>query len=390
MINGFDVAIVGGGIAGVSSGAHLAEAGLSVVLLEAEATLAHHTTGRSAAQYLENYGNDTVRRLTLASRSYMEHPGEFADGSFLGSRPLLKVGRAARVAELQADVEHAKELVPSTTFVDGDEARRILPILRNDIEGALYEPMSMDIDVAGLHQSYVRRLRAAGGEIRPSSRVVGLIRAGDSWQISTGTEELSASIVVNAAGAWGDLVGAEAGAAPLGLHPLRRTIAIAAIPDGYDPADVARWPLTSFEPDSGPMVGYCKPEPGGLMVSPADETPSAPCDAKPEELDVALGLANLAEFTTLDVRHVRSTWAGLRTFTSDRTPVGGFDPEIDGFFWLVGQGGYGIHTSEAMAIAATGIIVDDSFPVALTDRGITAADLSPARPTLGGPLIEGH
>lgn len=390
MINGFDVAIVGGGIAGVSSGAHLAEAGLSVVLLEAEATLAHHTTGRSAAQYLENYGNDTVRRLTLASRSYMEHPGEFADDSFLGSRPLLKVGRSARIAELQADVEHAKELVPSTTFVDGDEARRILPILRNDIEGALYEPMSMDIDVAGLHQSYVRRLRAAGGEIRPSSRVVGLVRAGDSWQISTGTEELSASIVVNAAGAWGDLVGAEAGAAPLGLHPLRRTIAIAAIPDGYDPADVARWPLTSFEPDSGPMVGYCKPEPGGLMVSPADETPSAPCDAKPEELDVALGLANLAEFTTLDVRHVRSTWAGLRTFTSDRTPVGGFDPEVDGFFWLVGQGGYGIHTSEAMAIATTGIIVDDSFPVVLTDRGITAADLSPARPTLGGPLIEGH
>jgi len=390
MIYGFDVAIVGGGIAGVSSGAHLAEAGLSVVLLEAEATLAHHTTGRSAAQYLENYGNDTVRRLTLASRSYMEHPGEFADDSFLGSRPLLKVGRSARIAELQADVEHAKELVPSTTFVDGDEARRILPILRNDIEGALYEPMSMDIDVAGLHQSYVRRLRAAGGEIRPSSRVVGLVRAGDSWQISTGTEELSASIVVNAAGAWGDLVGAEAGAAPLGLHPLRRTIAIAAIPDGYDPADVARWPLTSFEPDSGPMVGYCKPEPGGLMVSPADETPSAPCDAKPEELDVALGLANLAEFTTLDVRHVRSTWAGLRTFTSDRTPVGGFDPEVDGFFWLVGQGGYGIHTSEAMAIATTGIIVDDSFPVVLTDRGITAADLSPARPTLGGPLIEGH
>ncbi|MDC0359493.1 FAD-binding oxidoreductase [Acidimicrobiales bacterium] len=390
MIYGFDVAIVGGGIAGVSSGAHLAEAGLSVVLLEAEATLAHHTTGRSAAQYLENYGNDTVRRLTLASRSYMEHPGEFADDSFLGSRPLLKVGRSARIAELQADVEHAKELVPSTTFVDGDEARRILPILRNDIEGALYEPMSMDIDVAGLHQSYVRRLRAAGGEIRPSSRVVGLVRAGDSWQISTGTQELSASIVVNAAGAWGDLVGAEAGAAPLGLHPLRRTIAIAAIPDGYDPADVARWPLTSFEPDSGPMVGYCKPEPGGLMVSPADETPSAPCDAKPEELDVALGLANLAEFTTLDVRHVRSTWAGLRTFTSDRTPVGGFDPEVDGFFWLVGQGGYGIHTSEAMAIATTGIIVDDSFPVVLTDRGITAADLSPSRPTLGGPLIEGH
>ncbi len=390
MTDGFDVAIVGGGIAGVSAGAHLAESGLSVVLLEAEATLAYHTTGRSAAQYLENYGNDTVRRLTLASRSYMEDPGQFADGSFLGSRPLLKVGRAGRIEDLRAEVEHAKELVPTTTFVDGDEARAILPILRDDIEAALYEPMSMDIDVAGLHQSYVRRLRAAGGGIRPSSRVVGLARTGDSWRVSTGSEELAASIVVNAAGAWGDLVGAEAGAAPLGLHPLRRTIAIAAVPDGYDPADVARWPLTSFEPDSGPMVGYCKPEPGGLMVSPADETPSEPCDARPEELDVALGLANLEEFTTLEVRHVRSTWAGLRTFTSDRTLVGGFDPEVAGFFWLVGQGGYGIHTSEAMALASAGLIVNGELPSALTDLGITELDLSPGRPTLGGPLTQGH
>jgi len=390
MSDGFDLAIIGGGIAGVSAGAHLAEAGLAVVLLEAEATLAHHTTGRSAAQYLENYGNDTVRRLTIASRSYMEDPGDWADGSFLGSRPLLKVGRASRVADLQAEVEHAQELVPSTVFVDGDEAREILPILRDDIEAGLYEPLSMDIDVAGLHQSYVRRLRAAGGEIRPSSRVVGLDRTGDSWRVDTGSTRLAASIVVNAAGAWGDLVGAEAGARPVGLHPLRRTIAIAAIPDEFDPTEVAHWPLTSFEPDTGPMVGYCKPEPGGLMVSPADETPSEPCDAKPEELDVALGLANLAEFTTVDVRHVRSTWAGLRTFASDRTLVGGYDPEVAGFFWLVGQGGYGIHTAEAMALATTGLITSGELPAALTDIGLTAEDLSPARPTLGGPLTEGH
>lgn len=126
------------------------------------------------------------------------------------------------------------------------------------------------------------------------------------------------------------------------------------------------------------------------MVSPADETPSEPCDAKPEELDVALGLANLEEFTILEARHVRSTWAGLRTFTSDRTPVGGFDPDVDGFFWLVGQGGYGIHTSEAMALATAGLVLNGALPSALTDRGITAADLSPSRPTLGGPLMEGH
>ena len=377
-----DVVVIGGGIAGISAAARLAEAGVATVLVEAEPTLAYHTTGRSAAQYLENYGNDTVRRLTLATKPAIE--------PFLGPRPLLNAGRAGRVAQLQAEVEHAKELVPSTEFVDGDQARELLPILAPDIEGALYEPYSQDIDVAGFHQEYVRAFRSAGGSIIVSAPVRSLTREGDRWTVEAGEQSIDAGTVVNAAGAWGDQLGALAGATPLGLHPLRRTIAIAAIPEHYDPDEVHRWPLTSFEPDEGPMVGYCKPDPGGLMVSPADETPSEPCDAKPEEIDVARGLHNLSEYTTLDARHVRSTWAGLRTFTSDRTPVSGFDPAVDGFYWLVGQGGYGIHNADAMAQATTANVTGSAWPSTLADRGLSPADLAADRVSLAGPLIQGH
>lgn len=377
-----DVVVVGGGIGGVSAAARLAADGASVVLVEAEPTLAYHTTGRSAAQYLENYGNDTVRRLTLATRPFLE--------PFLGPRPLLQIGREPRIDDLRARVEHAVELVPSTEFVDGDTAREIFPLLAPDIAGGLYEPDSQDIDVAALHQEYVRWFRTEGGTILASAPVRSLARFCDRWTIEAGAHTIDAAVVVNAAGAWGDHLGELAGAKPIGLHPLRRTIAIAAIPDEHDPADVNGWPLTSFEPDEGPMVGYCKPEPGGLMVSPADETPSEPCDAKPEEIDVALGLHNLGEYTTLDVRHVRSTWAGLRTFTSDRTPVSGFDPDVEGFYWLVGQGGYGIHTSDALARAAAATIGKTEWPALLADKGLTPADIDAERASLAGPLIDGH
>jgi len=377
-----DIVVIGGGIGGVSAAARLAAAGASVVLVEAEPTLAYHTTGRSAAQYLENYGNDTVRRLTLATKPFLE--------PFLGPRPLLQVGGETRVDELRERVAHAVQLVPSTEFIDGRTARSIFPLLAQSIAGALYEPDSRDIDVAAFHQEYVRWFRAEGGSILTAAPVHTMTRQGARWQVIAGDHHLEATVVVNAAGAWGDRIGAMAGAAPIGLHPLRRTIAIAAIPEDHDPATVARWPLTSFEPDSGPMIGYCKPEPGGLMVSPADETPSEPCDAKPEEIDVALGLHHLSQYTTLDVRHVRSTWAGLRTFTADRTPVSGFDPVVEGLYWQVGQGGYGIHTADALAQAAAATIEGGAWPRLLSDHGLRPADIGANRASLDGPLVEGH
>jgi len=301
------------------------------------------------------------------------------------------VGREPRVEALKAQVEHAKALVPTTEYLDGDQAREILPILRPEIAGALWEPDSKDIDVAGYHQSYVQRFRAAEGMIHTSAPVRSLERANGTWRVEAGEHRLSAPVVVNAAGAWGDRIGQLAGAQPLGLHPLRRTIAIAAIPEHFDADEVRRWPITAFQPDdrSG-MIGYCKPEPGGLLVSPADETPSEPCDAKPEEHDVALGLHNLAAFTTLEVRHVRSTWAGLRTFTSDRTPVSGFDPTVDGFYWLVGQGGYGIHTADALAQATAANIGDSAWPDRLVELGLAPSHVAADRPGLDGPLTDGY
>ncbi len=377
--------VVGGGIAGVSVAAELAEADPRVVLVETEPTLAFHTTGRSAAQYLENYGNDVVRRLTLASRSFFER-GD--DAALWSPRAFLRVGLDTHVDMLRTEAAALRELVPSTEFLDGDAARDILPVLRPEVAGALHEPGAMELDVAAIHQAFVRALRASGGEVRSATPVVGLDRVGDRWRVTLGdATTIETSVVVNAAGAWGDLVGEMAGAERLGLHPLRRTVAVASLPDGVD---ASGWPLTAFEADDGSMDGYCKPEPGGLLVSPADETPSVPCDARPEEIDVARGLDVLSRWTTLDPRHVRATWAGLRSFTADRTPVAGFSPQAPGFFWLIGQGGVGIQTAPALARAAAGLILSGTLPPDLVDAGVRAADLSPIRPGLDGPLLPAH
>ncbi len=391
-----DVLVVGGGIAGVSVGHELARAGHRVVLVEAEATLAYHTTGRSAAQYLETYGNQTLRRLTLGSRSFFADPPlDLVDGALWAPRPLLRVGRAEHVDTLRAEADTARALVPSVDFLDGDEARTLFPPLRPDIEAALHEPDAMELDVAAIHQAYVRGMRGAGAEIMPSCRVTALKPSGSGWRVTVATangssEDIDAGVVVNAAGAWGDQLGEMAGAAPLGLRPLRRTFAVAALPEGFDPEEAKAWPIVSFSGPGGGMEGYCKPEAGGLLVSPADETPSEPCDAKPEEIDVAYALDRLAAWTTINVRNVRATWAGLRSFTADRTPVAGFAPDAPGFFWLTGQGGYGIQSGPALARVAAALIGGADLPDDLAARGLAVSDLAADRPGLIGPLTPGH
>ena len=386
-----DVVVVGGGIAGVSVGYELARAGRSVTLLEAEPTLAYHTTGRSAAQYLETYGNDIVRRLTRASRPFFADPDPaLVDGALWRHRPMLRVGRAADVDALRRDAETTRAQAPTASFLDGDEARRLFPPLRDDVAGALHEPDAMELDVAAIHQAFVRGLRGAGGTIHTSARVTALDVAGGGWRVTAGTATVESAVVVNAAGAWGDALGRMAGTAPLGLHPLRRTVAIGAVPDNFAADEVDGWPLVAFTGQGGSMEGYCKPEPGGLLVSPADETPSPPCDAKPEEIDVARALDRLAAWTTIEVRHVRASWAGLRSFMADRTPVAGFDREVPGFFWLIGQGGYGIHLSPALARLSAALITDRALPSDLADLGLEPAEVSPDRAGLDGELAPGH
>ncbi|MFQ5558318.1 MAG: NAD(P)/FAD-dependent oxidoreductase, partial [Acidimicrobiales bacterium] len=353
MVETADVVIIGGGIAGVSAGWFLADRGLTVHLLEAEATLAHHTTGRSAAQYLETYGNDVVRRLTVASRSFFaDPPAELVDGPLWSPRPMMRVGGTAHVARLRTEAEAARALAPSTSFVDTAGALELCSALRPDmVAGAVLEPEAMELDVAGINQAFVRGIRRRDGTISTRCPVIGLERADTGWKVA-----------VNAAGAWCDRVASMAGLDGVGLRPLRRTVAIVAVHEDFD---TSAWPLVAFEADDGSMEGYFKPEPGGLLVSPADETPSEPCDARPEELDVALGLDVVSRWTTLELRHVRSSWAGLRSFVADRTFVVGSAPDGDGFFWLAGQGGYGIQTAPGLGRAVAGLVVDGRLPADL-------------------------
>ena len=384
-----DVVVVGGGIAGVSAGYHLAERDLHVVLLEAEPTLAHHTTGRSAAIYLENYGNDVVRRLTIAGRDFLtDPPPGLVDAPLVTPLPVLRVGTTDQAEALYETAHSAQGLVPTTRLLDSAEAIEMFPVLRPErIGAAVLEPDAMEMDVAGLHQAFVRGLRARGGEIRTSSPVMGLGPRSGGWRVELPDTTLDTPIVVNAAGAWCDRIAAMAGVRGVGLVPLRRTVCVASLPDGVE---AAGWPFVVFEAPGGAMGAYCKPEAGGLLVSPADETPSEPCDAKPEEIDVARGLDQLAGWTTLDLRHVISAWAGLRSFVADRTMVAGFAPGAPGFFWLAGQGGYGIHTSVGLARFVAGLIIDGEVPSELSELGLRAEDLAPDRPGLEGEMVPGH
>ncbi|HEX2381638.1 MAG TPA: FAD-binding oxidoreductase [Acidimicrobiales bacterium] len=368
-----DVIVVGGGIAGVSAAYELA-ARADVVLLEREEQLAHHTTGRSAAAYLETYGSQTVRRLTIASRDFFtDPPAELESPALLSPRPLLWIGPESRRPALEAMATAGQALVPSVQLIDAEYARALCPVLRPEhAAAAMLEPDAMDIDVAALHQAYVRGARQRGGEILRSSPVNGLRRDRDGWTVDTPSTSVRGDVVVNAAGAWADELAIMAGVAPIGLQPLRRTAFICGAPDGVDVRD---WPLVADVDDRF----YFKPEGPQLLCSLADETPSPPCDAQPDEVDVALAIERINDATTLELRHVRRAWAGLRSFVADRTPVVGMDPDVRGFCWLAGQGGYGIQTAPGMARATAGLVLDGRLPDDLLAMGVDEADLSPVR-----------
>ena len=313
-----DVAVVGGGIAGVSAACELAETGRSVVLLEQEEQLAHHTTGRSAAIFLESYGPPAVRALTVASRAdYDAAPERFGTPRLLEPRSALWIAPPSQLADLARLVAE----VPTLQTIEPSDAADRCPVLRLDrLAGAAVEPDASDIDVLALHQGYVRGLGQAGGTVVRSARVIALDRGDDGWRVGWAGGELTATTVVLAAGAWGDELARAAGAGPIGLRPLRRTIAVCRVPSE-----------TALDP-GGPLVcdaahtWYFKPEGPNVLVSPADETPSPPCDARADEADVALGIERVNEATTLGLRSVVSSWAGLRTFAPDRVPVVGEDP----------------------------------------------------------------
>ncbi len=363
-----DVLVVGGGIAGVSTAA-LASEHARVLLIEAEDELSGHSTGRSAAAYLPSYGSGTVRALTLASR--VEYDALTAESGtvLLTDRPLLWLG-CDDVGD--AAVEALGGTLPSLRAIDPSEAQAYCPALRPEpIRCALVDTDAADIDVAALHQAYVRRLLRHDGEIRRSTRLISAARDGDGWLVRTNEGTVAAGVVVDAAGAWADEVAQACGVRPLGLQPMRRTAFITPAPTDLGPT--APWPLVCDAADGW----YFRPEgPARLLVSLSEETPMPPCDVRPDDADVALAIDRVNEATTLGIRRVEHQWAGLRSFAADRQPVAGGWTDTPGFVFVAGQGGYGIQLGPALAQVAAARALGTAVPDGLEP---VAAALLPDR-----------
>jgi len=372
-----DFIVVGAGIAGASAAYELQAHG-SVALLEREPLPGHHTTGRSAAFLVESYGGAVVGRLTRGGRTFLEQPPDgFAEHPLVTPKPVLWIGREDQRESLAMALRHGAEAGADLQALDASEARRLCPALRDGyVAAAIVEPNAMSIDVAGLLDAFLRGLRRRGGRIVTKAEVEQLRARGDAWEVRAGGRTWRAPVVVNAAGAWCDQVAGLAGARRVGLRPLRRTAITFEPPPG---ADIRGWPCVIDADESF----YVKPEGAHLLASPCDETPSDPCDAVAEDYDVAVAVDRVQRAMALDVRHLSGRWAGLRSFVADRSPVIGMDPEQPGFFWLAGQGGFGIMTSPAAGRAAAGLIVEGRLPADLTALGLGADQLSPARPGLG-------
>jgi len=368
-----DFAVIGAGIAGASAAYELQARGRTL-LLEREPLPGQHTTGRSAAFLVESYGNPVVHALTRCGRGFLERPPEgFASHALVTPRPVLWIAREDQSERMAPMVETVLAAGTELRPVDEAGARALCPALRPGyVAKGVVEPNAMSIDVAGLLEAFLRGFRARGGEIATRAEVKSIERSGDSWEISAGHAVYRAAVVVNAAGAWCDEVAGIAGARPVGLTPLRRTAITFDPPPG---SDIRSWPCVLDADEDF----YLKPEGGQLLASPCDETPSPPCDASPDDIHVALAAERIQRATTIELRHIRRRWAGLRSFVADRTPVIGMDPERAGFFWLAGQGGFGIMTSPAASRAAAALIVDGTLPEDMQAQSLSAKMLAPER-----------
>jgi D-arginine dehydrogenase len=368
-----DVVVIGAGIAGASAAWALAESGRTVVLVEQEAQPGLHATGRSAATLSETSGPPAVCALAAASRPFLsEPPAGFVDHPLLARRGLLWIGRRGDEALLDAAAAKGAAVNATVRRLDPESTIAMVPVLREEAVGAggVDEPEAMAIDVAALLAAYLRGLRAAGGRTITANEAIRLDHARGVWTVVGAAQTVRAPVVVNAAGAWGDVVAARAGVRPLGLRVRRRTACLVPAPD-----EVRAWPLVM---DVASRC-YFEPEAGGLLLSPADETVDEPGDARAEELDVALALERFHETTTLAVRSVRRAWAGLRTFSPDGMPVVGPDPDAPGFVWLVGQGGAGIKTAPALATATVALLDGERLPADAPAAPIDLDELSPDR-----------
>lgn len=339
----FDIAIVGAGMAGASLAARVA-LGANVVIIEAEDRPGYHATGRSAAFWTESYGGPLVQPLTSASGPMLR------EGGFLLERGALTIGRSGREAQIAAFAQRYAALGVRIEELGREELEAHIPGLRPEWSAGVLEPDCCDIDVAALHQHYLGEAGTDGAQLYCRARVVSINAEGKGWRLRLADgRELRCGVLVNAAGAWADQIAALAGLAAVGIAPLRRTV----VQLHVDPPVHAALPLV-LDIDEG---FYFKPESGRIWLSPHDETPSPPCDAAPEEIDVASAIDRLEGVVDWRVRRVEHRWAGLRSFTRDRLPVFGFDPVAPKFFWCAGQGGFGIQTAPASADLAARLLL---------------------------------
>ena len=368
-----DFLVIGGGIAGACAAYFLADHG-SVVLIEMEDMPGYHATGRSAALFSEYYGNRCVRALTAASRSFFDAPPDgFGDYPLLSPRGVVTLGPVGEEARFEAALTDGRETVSGVEEIDLGEVQRFCPIVRDGwYSRAMIKPGAMDIDVHALHQGFLRGLKAKGGRVVTGASARSLVQRDGTWHVQSDAGEFSAPIVINAAGAWADDVAALADVQCLNLIPKRRTAIIVEPPAGLA---VATWPMVADITERF----YFKPEAGQILVSPADATPVPPCDAQPDEFDVATAAARFEEATTLAVRRISHRWAGLRTFAQDDTPVVGEAGDASGFFWLAGLGGYGIQIAPALGRIIAALATSAEWPTDLAQRGLMPAMLSPQR-----------
>ena len=363
-----DVIVIGGGMAGASAAAEIAADGARVLLLEMESQPGYHATGRSAAMYEPCEGVALVRALTLASFGFFSSPPEgFADVPLLSPRGVLMLGYEGD-EKLVADARR-------NGFAEADAAfaRAKLPLVKLDGAVAiLWDEHAQDVDVDALHGGRLRTLRRAKGEVVTDAAVRRGSRVGSAWRLEAGDNTYEAPTVVVAAGAWSDRVAASCGVAPVGLQPKRRSAAIVAGPAGVSVAD---WPEIS----PVDVSFYAKPAGGKLMLSPADEEPAEPHDAWADDMRLAEAAAALEQMVDMQVQRLERTWGGLRTFAPDGLPVVGFEPAADGFFWLAGQGGYGIQTSPSLSRLAAALVAGLDTPADLARENIAPELLSPRR-----------
>lgn len=373
----FEVAVIGAGIAGASVAAELAAAGAKVVLIEQESQPGYHTTGRSAAVYSPIYGPQPIRALTRASLQFFETPPtRFSERPLLSRIDAAFVAREDQLDQLEAMERELSDALTVSRICQSTLYER-LPLLRAGYAvAALWDTGTSEIDVAALHQGYLRVFKANGGTVKTRAPVIDLVQSAQGWQIAMPQGAVTARTVVNAAGAWADEVGQMAGAERIGLTPKRRTALMVDAPQGID---IKSLPLTIDVAEEF----YLKPDAGKLLISPANEDPEPPCDVQPDEMDIAICVDRIERAFDVMVKRVESPWAGLRSFVADKSPVAGFSRKVEGFYWLAGQGGYGIQSAPGLAQYAAAELMGKLVPEHIMAERLDPQTIQPGREGLG-------